>query len=487
MEKNALLQEIIACMAENGDYSQTELDEFCSIFFESIEAGLLADKYVKIKGFGTFKLINVSERESINVNTGERIQISGHAKASFIPDNDLKDLINSPFSHFQTVAINDETNLEEMSSIADDDILETEQALETEETDGEQTPLIESSDEEMPEKEDLSLLSQGVAKSVVQQGNAATAQSKVASPEPSASLDDGLGQDCVDNADSDVSSDEAVGTEVTENSNRHVASDEEGGGLPFDKEKESTDDNAEKAKDSASVSQSGEPADAAFHHASDARRSDCESDNANQEESYYSRVSHTTGKPYPFRYVLKVTRAMQRPNWWKVIAIFLFVSILLALSYFAGYYKVFCPPCEEGSNTSQVVNTHQHNTDMAANAATAAEGDSAKVVQEDKKYSVAAMHNENVSAKENVEATQKDSAKKEELPVSYSLKKKYSISGLQSIHKVKTNETLSMIARRIYGHKEFSKYIVQYNNISNPDNIVVGTALRIPALKEKQN
>ena len=95
--------------------------------------------------------------------------------------------------------------------------------------------------------------------------------------------------------------------------------------------------------------------------------------------------------------------------------------------------------------------------------------------------------NENVSAKENVEATQKDSTKKEELPVSYSLKKKYSISGLQSIHKVKSNETLSMIARRIYGHKEFSKYIVQYNNISNPDNIVVGTALRIPALKEKQN
>lgn len=469
MEKNALLQEIIACMAENGDYSQTELDEFCSIFFESIEAGLLADKYVKIKGFGTFKLINVSERESINVNTGERIQISGHAKASFIPDNDLKDLINSPFSHFQTVAINDETNLEEMSSIADDDILEMEQTLETEETDGEQTPLIESSDEEMPEKEDLSLLSQGVAKSVVQQGNAATAQSKVASPEPSASLDDGLGQDCVDNADSDV------------------ASDEEGGGLPFDKEKESTDDNAEKAKDSASVSQSGEPADAAFHHASDARRADCESDNANQEEGYYSSVSHTTGKPYPFRYVLKVTRAMQRPNWWKVIAIFLFVSILLALSYFAGYYKVFCPPCEEGSDASQVVNVHQHNTDTAANAATAAEGDSAKVVQEDKKDSVAAMHNENVSAKENVEATQKDSAKKEELPVSYSLKKKYSISGLQSIHKVKTNETLSMIARRIYGHKEFSKYIVQYNNISNPDNIVVGTALRIPALKEKQN
>ena len=487
MEKNALLQEIIACMAENGDYSQTELDEFCSIFFESIEAGLLADKYVKIKGFGTFKLINVSERESINVNTGERIQISGHAKASFIPDNDLKDLINSPFSHFQTVAINDETNLEEMASIADDDLSEMEQALETEETDGEQTPMNESSDEEIPDKEDLSLLSQGVAESVVQQGNAATVQSKVASPELSASLDDGLGQDCVDNADSDVSSDEAVGIAVTENSNRHVASDEEGSGLPFDKEKESTDDSAEKAKDSASVSQSGEPADAAFHHASDARRADGESDNANQEEGYYSSVSHTTGKPYPFRYVVKVTRAMQRPNWWKVIAIFLFVSILLALSYFAGYYKVFCPPCEEGSNASQVVNAHQHNADTAANAAKAAEGDSAKVVQGEKKDSVVAMHNENVLAKETVEAKQKDSTKKEELPVSYSLKKKYSISGLQSIHKVKSNETLSMIARRIYGHKEFSKYIVQYNNISNPDNIVVGTALRIPALKEKQN
>lgn len=224
-------------MAENGDYSQTELDEFCSIFFESIEAGLLADKYVKIKGFGTFKLINVSDRESINVNTGERIQISGHAKASFIPDNDLKDLINSPFAHFQTVAINDETNLEEMASIANDDVLEMEQALETEETDGGQNPLNESSDEEMPEKEDLSLLSQRGAENVVQQGDAATAQSKVASPEPSTSLGDGLGQDCVDNPDGDVSSDEAVGTEVTENLNRHVDSDVEDGGLPFDKEK----------------------------------------------------------------------------------------------------------------------------------------------------------------------------------------------------------------------------------------------------------
>ena len=87
----------------------------------------------------------------------DALPISGHAKASFIPDNDLKDLINSPFAHFQTVAINDEANLEEMASIANDDILEMAQALETEETDGGQNPLNESSDEEMPEKEDLAL------------------------------------------------------------------------------------------------------------------------------------------------------------------------------------------------------------------------------------------------------------------------------------------------------------------------------------------
>ena len=71
------------------------------------------DKYVKIRGLGTFKLIDVGSRESVNVNTGERFEIQGHTKVSFTPEPALKDIINRPFSHFETVVLNDATVLED--------------------------------------------------------------------------------------------------------------------------------------------------------------------------------------------------------------------------------------------------------------------------------------------------------------------------------------------------------------------------------------
>lgn len=68
---------------------------------------------MKVKGLGAFKLIDVESRESVNVNTGERFEIQGHTKVSFTPEPALKDLINKPFSHFETVVLNDNTVLED--------------------------------------------------------------------------------------------------------------------------------------------------------------------------------------------------------------------------------------------------------------------------------------------------------------------------------------------------------------------------------------
>ena len=65
------------------------------------------EKTVKIKGLGTFKLVDVDSRESVNVNTGERFQIKGHTKVSFTPDTNLRDTINKPFAHFETVVLNE--------------------------------------------------------------------------------------------------------------------------------------------------------------------------------------------------------------------------------------------------------------------------------------------------------------------------------------------------------------------------------------------
>ena len=117
MEKKLTLQDISERLALRENTSKKDAEAFSRAFFEVIEQGLTEDKFVKIKGFGTFKLVAVGERESIDVNTGERIQINGHSKVSFTPDTMLKDLVNRPFSHFQTVILNDETDLVEMERI----------------------------------------------------------------------------------------------------------------------------------------------------------------------------------------------------------------------------------------------------------------------------------------------------------------------------------------------------------------------------------
>lgn len=84
-----------------------EAEAFITAMFKVVNEGLKEDKLVKIKGLGTFKLTKVSARESVDVNTGERIVIEGREKISFTPDNYMRDLVNSPFSQFETVVLSD--------------------------------------------------------------------------------------------------------------------------------------------------------------------------------------------------------------------------------------------------------------------------------------------------------------------------------------------------------------------------------------------
>ena len=80
---------------------------FVTVLFDVVATGLETDRQVKIKGLGTFKVIDVRDRESVNVNTGERIIIDGRSKITFTPDAIMRDLVNRPFAQFETVVIND--------------------------------------------------------------------------------------------------------------------------------------------------------------------------------------------------------------------------------------------------------------------------------------------------------------------------------------------------------------------------------------------
>lgn len=113
MNEKLNIQDLIDALAVKHGMNRKNADSFVKEFFQLIEESLEHDKYVKIKGLGTFKLIGVGSRESINVNTGERFEIQGHTKVSFTPEPTLKDIINRPFSHFETVVLNEGTVLDD--------------------------------------------------------------------------------------------------------------------------------------------------------------------------------------------------------------------------------------------------------------------------------------------------------------------------------------------------------------------------------------
>lgn len=114
MRERLNTQSLIDLLVSNQGLDRNKTEIFIKEFLALIEEGLERDKSVKIKGFGTFKLIDVDSRESVNVNTGERIKIEGHTKISFTPDPTLKDIINKPFAHFETVVLNDNVTFNDM-------------------------------------------------------------------------------------------------------------------------------------------------------------------------------------------------------------------------------------------------------------------------------------------------------------------------------------------------------------------------------------
>jgi len=136
MSKNSFL---IDMLTSKMGLEVAEAEAFITAMFKVVNEGLKEDKLVKIKGLGTFKLTKVSARESVDVNTGERIVIEGREKISFTPDNYMRDLVNSPFSQFETVVLSDGVDFSAidekyaLNELKDDSslLLSNEESLET--------------------------------------------------------------------------------------------------------------------------------------------------------------------------------------------------------------------------------------------------------------------------------------------------------------------------------------------------------------------
>lgn len=122
-------------LAEKTGISQQDAELFIRKMFDVVNEGLQADKQVKMKWLGTFKVTSVKDRESVDVNTGERIVIEGRDKISFTPDTILKEIINKPFAQFETVVVNDGVEFDEIDRKfeAEEQLAENQQMDEAEE------------------------------------------------------------------------------------------------------------------------------------------------------------------------------------------------------------------------------------------------------------------------------------------------------------------------------------------------------------------
>ena len=157
-------------LADKSGLSQVEAELFIRKMFDVCNQGLEADKQVKIKWLGTFKVQATKDRESINVNTGERFTIEGRDKLTFTPDNILKEIVNKPFAQFETVVVNDGVDFDEIDEKFGEeqaeeapseviDFLDEEEAA----TPNPDVVVIESEKEKEKEKEDEDELSKQIA------------------------------------------------------------------------------------------------------------------------------------------------------------------------------------------------------------------------------------------------------------------------------------------------------------------------------------
>lgn len=126
MNSRLTIQDLAALLAERTGKDRSSAEQFLREFIAIVSQGVFTDKIAKVKGLGTFKVVLVEKRESIHVNTGERFLIPAHYKFSFLPDKELRELVNKPFSFFETTELNENIDFTDLDVSADVEEKETE-------------------------------------------------------------------------------------------------------------------------------------------------------------------------------------------------------------------------------------------------------------------------------------------------------------------------------------------------------------------------
>ena len=538
MDNKILLQDIADFLCYRSGITKREAEQFVRAFFEVIQQGLERDQYVKIKGFGTFKLVEVGQRESVNINTGERFQINGHTKVSFTPDTSLKDLVNRPFSHFQTVILNNETAIEELDactvpedseqlneevSILESQIPATEgeentsmindkeaeaNQSESEANQSESEQIISTEIEENEPKQESEETNEPMSKEVVTPISLSEVTTSLSNSEEEKDTTEDSMTKIEDSPSTETDKEqqvvivpiplsEPIDTEVSVASD--ATSSEKSDEESLQTEEGATDTQCDVASPilppipSPEVLASSIPKETAEN---DNFRSDG-ADRASSEEAFDSIVAIETEQGMQYLVSQKAMRKLKR---WKTISIVLF-AILVTFSLFTlSFLSELFTKCDVETNSSfETTPIEDEEQIYAADSSTtdslhASDTTDVKLITPANVDSIinkkrAASKAPVVAEKTVAEATpalreeNRQATKQAALPQVN--RGSYKITGTRSTHVVSRGETLTSIAEREYGSKSFANYIAIYNGLKDANYVHAGTTLRLPELQPK--
>lgn len=419
-------QELAADMAAKAGLQRKDAEAFVRSFFDVLSKGILADKAVKVKALGTFKLVEVQERESVNVNTGERFIISGHSKIGFLPDNALKELVNKPFADFQTVILNEGTSTEEIEEI------------------NRKYP-TEDADEDAEETLSISI---------------PAAQSSSTQPEEDA-MDDTvtiIPQEPQEQAEEAIEPSEEQSQEsIPETSvTPETQEEQEAPESPITSETQEEQEAKEFAPKTSPVSA--------------------------KEETQKTQTPETSLCPSTEQEETQVTQMQTKDqqsghNIWRTLFLALVTVLIMIACYMAGYLRLIdmswlcMPPAEEFTEIPAEPAAAQPKEKPAK--ATSAQP-SETVVQEEAKPQPKDIK------------PQPDRNKMMEAAKNFPQMAggKYLIVGIRGTRAMKRGDNLYRMAREEYGDKNIAEYIKALNQFPNPDNIPIGYEVKLPELYE---
>lgn len=555
MDKKATLQELLTAFAAKAGLPRRRAEAFVRTFFDVIADALAREKFVRVKGLGTFKLVAVSERESVDVNTGERIQISGHTKVSFTPETSLRDLVNRPFAHFQTVVINEGTDLEALEAVDTPEITESSDALadEPETADDNDIPADEPKPAE-PEAADSGTTEAEKTETDDEAEQPAFIPPSAVDYFAEYPLDDTDNDDtpatnaadapATDNETSDKADEAPVTDDATGDSDtgptqeapqtsaaantlpkwEEAPADETGlpdktqpattGAAPARPESELTEPGEAAGKHTpAPGATPAEPSDLIQPQGGTAGHGETTAPDHRQDESPRtpddSQTRPANAEPTPPAQ-LSATQppATRDVNWWKVTVVVIGILFLMMLSYFAGYFRLFCP-CERLDALHRLW-TEQAAPPAPAAPATPVPADTLRPATAPR--DTAALPADTVAPtppapaatspaasgaqptarpapQEKQPQTDTQTRKKNTQATTQRRKRtaprhqKYIITGTRDTYVVSQGETLRTIAEHVYGSRGYAHYIIEYNHITHPDDIPAGLTIRLPELE----